>query len=537
MKKAYIYGIVAVIIAIVVGVGIYYYYYAPAPSAPEEVVFNWCSSIELRYVDPSWSRDATSLMACANLYDSLFMFDNWEPVPSLVTSYTVSPDGLNYTFKIRDDVTFQDGSALTAEDVKFSMVRHMVIGQSSTAPTWSSVLDPENITVTASDTVEMMLSKPFPPLIATLVNAFVLNEDVVMDNLVMTGDTAIYGDLGDYGEGYLYDHAAGSGPYMLESLDRISQMVLVKFDDYWRGWTSNQIDKVIVKVIKEHATIKLALQSKEIDMTDAFMTTEEITDLEKTTGIIGETGASLEMTCMFFHNQREPLNNTHVRRAISYAINYDDLQLLFPSGTPTAASCVASLAEGYVDAGAYEYNVTKANEELALSGYLPEDIRPLTLEVSSGDPRWQSIAQLVKQNLDDIGITVNIEQVTVPTMYGQAYDMDETPDMVGFYFTETWPDAWAYLRHYRSDAARTLRTEMWVNDTWLDSKLDEASVQTDNTERLEIMGQIQEYIMNNAINCFINDYPNQLAHWDYVKGFQWGGHQRNFWFYGLTIEK
>jgi peptide/nickel transport system substrate-binding protein len=314
-------------------------------------------------------------------------------------------------------------------------------------------------------------------------------------------------------------------------------MVLVKFEGYWRGWKANQIDKVVVKIIKEHATIKLALQSKEIDMTDAFMTNDEINDLIKTSGIIGETGPGLEMTALYFHNQRAPLNNTHVRRAISYAINYSAIQLLFPTDTMRASSCVPRTAAGHIDAMTYVYSPEMAQQELALSGYSVQDIRPLTLEVSSGDPRWISMSQLIKQNLADIGITVNIEQVTVPTMYAQAYNMTDTPDMLGFYFTETWPDAWAYLRHYRSDAARTLRTMMWVDDTWIDSKLDEASTQTNNARRLDIMGEIQVYIMENAINLFINDYPNQLAHWNYVKGFQWGGHQRNFWFYALTIEK
>ncbi|HEX7022231.1 MAG TPA: ABC transporter substrate-binding protein, partial [Trueperaceae bacterium] len=147
------------------------------------------------------------------VYESLV---EWDPkqeklVPMLATAWKVTPDGLSYTFEIRQGVKFHDGSTLTARDVKVSLDRIREIGLGN-----SYLLGPvKSVTAIDDYTVEVTLSEPYAPFLAGLPLAYIVSSTAIAKH-----------DQGDLSRDWLSMNEAGTGPYVLASWDLNQQFTL-----------------------------------------------------------------------------------------------------------------------------------------------------------------------------------------------------------------------------------------------------------------------------------------------------------------------
>jgi len=179
---------------------------APAMEAEEvvrelRVTFSWPT-----YIDPAVGSDFSSSSSFVNLYDTLvYPTPDGGVKPNVAESWETSADGLTWTFNLRKDVKFHDGSMLTAHDVKFTMDRLTTIGEGY-AYMYGAV---ESTDVVDDYTVQFNLSKTYGPFLTTLVRLYILNEELVMANAKSDG---MYGDKGDYWKEWLLTHDAVSGP-------------------------------------------------------------------------------------------------------------------------------------------------------------------------------------------------------------------------------------------------------------------------------------------------------------------------------------
>lgn len=177
------------------------------------------------YPDPAVGNGNVECIALANLYDSLvFPHPTKGIIPHLATEWTVSTDGLKYTFKLRQGVKFHNGDELTAEDVEFSVKRLLTIGEGF-AYLFTDVAD---VRVADDYTVEFTLSKPFGPFVEALLRLYILNKDQVMANIEKPG---MYGEFGDYGKRWLLTNDAGSGPYKLIEMRLEEYLLAEKFEE------------------------------------------------------------------------------------------------------------------------------------------------------------------------------------------------------------------------------------------------------------------------------------------------------------------
>jgi ABC-type transport system substrate-binding protein len=182
-------------------------------TAPDkaEIVLNYPGQQVIGTMDPAETVDETDLISMVNLYSTLVYPDiehkSMDPVPHIAKSWDVSPDGSTYTFHLRDDVKFHDGSFLLAEDVVYSAERFITMGMGFSW-TWSGVLDSGDIVALDANTVEFNLNRAYPPFVPTLMEFYIVNKDLMLANQE-AGD---YGAFGDYSANYLNDADAGSGP-------------------------------------------------------------------------------------------------------------------------------------------------------------------------------------------------------------------------------------------------------------------------------------------------------------------------------------
>jgi len=247
-----------------------------AVANPSEMIGAAQEGIGPSTLDPAWCYDTASQELVYNVYETLIFFDREKTdqfVPMLATSWTVSADGLTYTFHIRGTdgteppVKFHNGDTLTAEDVEYSFERLMV---QDAGPAWtfyepllnclSSRDEAGNIVVTAEQidnavtrtetTVTLHLILPYPPFLQILSQTWsaILNKDWCValgdwpgtwenwQNYSSPSESII--DLQDtQAPGPHVDVMCGTGPYYLEYLDdTLEEWSIRKFDDYWGGW-------------------------------------------------------------------------------------------------------------------------------------------------------------------------------------------------------------------------------------------------------------------------------------------------------------
>ena len=164
-------------------------------------------------LDPAKVTDYTGYMAIVNMYDALTTVSpSGEIVPHLAKSWDISQDGLTYTFHIRDDAKFQDGTPVKASDFVWS-IRRLIGINKGPSNLVVGLVQPDNVTAPDDKTVIVKLDRQFSPFMAVTPLMMALNEKLIETNSKPDDK---------WGEAYVGEHSAGSGPYKLVSYNRSS---------------------------------------------------------------------------------------------------------------------------------------------------------------------------------------------------------------------------------------------------------------------------------------------------------------------------
>ncbi|MEU8255538.1 ABC transporter substrate-binding protein [Micromonospora inaquosa] len=303
------------------------------------------TSFVLKTLDPGRVYEATGLTAVHALYDTLLTFrgsDVSKPVPALAESYQGSPDAKTFTFKLRQGVTFADGSPLTADDVVFSLNRLKNI-KGSPAVTVSGL----TVTKTDDSTVVVASATPDPniPVVLSMPSTAVLNSKVAKEHGARDGADAAQGDTAQQ---YLDTNSVGSGPYLLKSYDPSSQVVLEANPKYWG--TKPQFSRVVLRNM-DVQTQKLTMQraeAAEISLDISGKLLDGLPGSLQTSGV--------QDTVYFLFLNADPgvsavTSNPKFNQALRAAIDYQGIAALYGKGAAPGAGLVAPAFPGALPAG------------------------------------------------------------------------------------------------------------------------------------------------------------------------------------------
>src|SRR5579863_537195 len=340
-----------------------------------------------------------------------WVFDLDKITGELAESYDVSADGLKITFHLRKDAKFQDGTPVTAEDVKWSLDRAVtapVLGKAQLLT--GSMTSADQFKVIDPLTFEVTLPKPDKLALPNLATVYpiIINSKVAKANATADDPWAI---------GWLKEHTAGSGAYIIESF-RPGEQVIMKRNEAWNRGTPEKaapFKRVIVQTVPEPATRANLVERGDADIT-IDLQANDVQSLEsKGTLKVNSTPQYNAVTFISMNNTIPPFDNINVRRAIAYALPYDDMfkAALFGRGTPLFG---VEWKDGKPTTSAFPFpqpiklDLDKAREYLKAAG-MPDGFST-TFSFNVGQASTaEPMAALVKESLGKIGIKVEIQKL------------------------------------------------------------------------------------------------------------------------------
>jgi peptide/nickel transport system substrate-binding protein len=340
-----------------------------------------------------------------------WVFDLDKITGELAESYEVSADGMKLTFHLRKDAKFQDGTPVTAEDVKWSLDRAVtapVLGKAQLLT--GSLTSADQFKVIDPLTFEVTLSKPDKLALPNLATVYpiIINSKVAKANATPDDPWAI---------NWLKEHTAGSGAYIIESF-KPGEQVIMKRNEAWNRGTPEKaafFKRVIVQSVPEPATRANLVERGDADLV-IDLQASDVQSLEaKGTLKVISTPQYNAVTFISMNNRIPPFDNVNVRRAIAYALPYDDMfkAALFGRGTPMFG---AEWPDGQPTSGAYpvaqpvKLDLEKAREFLKAAG-MPDGFST-TFSFNVGQASTaEPMAALVKESLAKINIKVDIQKM------------------------------------------------------------------------------------------------------------------------------
>ncbi len=485
-----------------------------APDAGEvasrqlRVSFSWPT-----FIDPAVGSDFSSGSALVNLYDTL-VFPNPDGTisPWLAESWETSDDGLTWTFHLRQDVQFHDGSNLTASDVAYSFNRLQTIGEGY-GYMFSGV---DGANAVDDYTVEFTLAEPSGLFLPSLVRLYILNEDLVRANTAAEGS---YGDNGDFGKDWLLTNDAGSGPYKVANFQLEEFLLMEKFDGWWGDFVENAPDQVRFIATTEAATVRTLMSNGELEISDQWQSINALENLGELEGV--EIAALPSFTEFYFmlNTRLAPLDDVHCRRAMAYAFDYDTAVSLEWPGTQQSQGPVPRALGGHnPDVMTFSMDLDKAAEELAQCQYADElDQYPVEIHWISEVPDEEKFALLFQANMAEIGIPVEVVSTPWLSVVENTSAQETSPHIVTIYVSADLPEAGPILKQrYHSDTAATWSQNEWLLDEELDAAIDDSLTTIDQAERFAKYAEIQDQIAEEAPSLFIYDQVQKHAYQDYV---------------------
>jgi len=450
---------------------------------------------ETATMDPHLANTLGSTQLLSNIYSSFLRYDEKaNVVPHIAKSWEISPDGLVYTFKLRDDVYFHNGRKLNAADIKYNFER--IIDPATASPRADRFNLVKEIATPDEYTVIFKLKAPFAPFLGNLAdpNTMILPREIVED-------------------GSVKKRAVGTGPFMIKEMVPGDYVLLERNPKYFiKG--QPYLDYLKLKLITENSAIAAAMRSKTIDLTVVWGVMYRFFD--KIKNIQMQDVPVFSWAMLHFNCAKPPFDNAKLRLALAYAI---DRQEIIDSVMLGNAKITAPVPEGmgaysadWKTLDGYHVDLEKAKALLKEAGY-PGGLK-FQLKTSTAYPPYVPTCQVIQSNLKKIGVQAEI----IPMEWG-AY----LADLGSF---DTWqacfhsfpsytadPDAYLY-RWYHSKGAWNIG----FSDPVIDELLDLGRRVTDVPTRQLIYRRAQVRLAHLAPTVYTWRTRVSYAMQSYVRG-------------------
>lgn len=435
--------------------------------------------------DPDKLPDDNGYPIFQNIFNRLVKLDaSKKIVPDLAESWDISEDAKEITFHLRENAKWHDGEKVTAEDVKYTFEK---IKSDQAYLMNTKFQNIESFDVVDDNTITFKLKEPDISLIAELgwYSTFILPKHVLDNGKPWEENEAIT------------SKPIGSGPFKLEKFVQGESITLVKNEDYWEG--APKLDKVVYSIIPDDATAVQALVNGELDFLEN-VPSASAEQLLQDENIRMELNRYPSPMRLIFNMENEKVKDVAVRKAISYAIDKEEIsKKVFHGFQKPEYSMYPSLIEEFANTKdvSPKFSIEDAVKTLEDAGYKKDKdgyyIRGLEIEVFEGGG-YPDAAKLMEASLKKAGIEMKIN-VSEYNAWAEKVgtNHDYIMELQGGFMG---PDPSALNARYGTGASNNWSQ---YSNPEFDKLVKEANTEPDNAKRADLYKQAQKILAEDAV--------------------------------------
>ena len=525
-------------------------------------------------LDPDWAYDAASGAVINNIYEFLLAYQGSgvaekdligrlsKEVPSRANGL-ISKDGLTYSFPIQRGIQFQGGAILTAEDVRYSLLRFMmtdrdggpsslllqpILGVDSTRKDGKLIeglyAQAAKAVTVDGDTVVIRLKKPFAPFLSILVNygaVFSQNWCAAHGEWDGKAETLPKFNNPKRESSYMAEHANGTGPYALERLDnKTKEIYLLRWGSYWRD--PAKIKRVVIRNINEFSTRKLMLSAGDAD--SIYGQLMYYPQLKELPGVTVTDGLrNLERSAILFFTLKlnaagnsnigsgkldgegvppDFFSDKDVRKAFAYSVDYEGYVRDIQRGKGgQAVSFIPKGLLGYrSDLKKYRFDPEMAEQHFrrAWGGKAWEKGFKLSILFNAGSPQTQTVCQMIKKNVEALNRKFKIDVRGLQwSSYLEQSQARQIPVFMGAWQAD-YPDPHSFAFPLLHSKGYFPQKQGYSNPE-VDQLIDDAAASLDPQERESLYGKLQEILYEDVPHVHIAEGTRYRTQRSWVKGY------------------
>ena len=453
-------------------------------------------------LDPPQVTDLNSLRVSRRVVETLVAFadESTQIVPGLAESWTISKDGLQYTFKLRRGIKFHDGTPFNAEAVKFSIERQFnaehpanKLGKYPFANYFFGNV--KAVEAMDESTVRFVLKEPRASFLAVL----------TAGAASIASPTAVMKWGADYPS-----NPVGTGPFKFASWQRGQQVVLEKNPDYWRG--APKFDRVVYRSIVEDQARLTELLTGAVDVI-VGVPPDFVGQLASSpkANLMKQVGA--HVWYLGINNQKKPFDDKRVRQALNYAVNKDAIvnDVLKGTGSPSSGPVLPGTWGAEPALRAYPYDPARAKKLLAEAGYPNGFTTTMWVpESGSGMQSPVAMATVMQSNLKAVGVNVTLQTMEWGAFLAKLRSKEQDLFALSWMAGSEDPDMVMYpLLHSSQWTPNGPNRALYKNDRF-DDLLHQARQSTDQAKRAQLYREAQKILVEDAPWVFV-DHEVQIA--------------------------
>jgi oligopeptide transport system substrate-binding protein len=468
-----------------------------------------------RNLDPAFSTDIYSVTLIQQIFDGLVQFDqSLNIVPAIANDWSVTEDGLTYTFSLRDDVKFHNGRTVTAADFVYSFTRILNPREESSALSFFERIKGadfyrrgesntiEGLEALSPNTLQITLKEPFAPFLSLL---------AMKSSKVVPRE-----EVERWGEDFSH-HPVGTGPFRLESWEG-SRIVLSANPDYHEG--SPHLDRVVYTIYAGAQRQKILQEFLADRLEEAAVFGADREELAQTTVYQFVRKPSLSLQFYGMNCTSTPLKDKRVRQALGWAINKEKIiREVFKDQFIAAETILPPGMTGYTpENAAYGYDRERAKELLAKAGYSPSQKKlSLTLLSASKSNVAQKELAMVAADLAAVGVELQIKYETdwpafEATLHSGRFQLYR------YFWSADIPDPDDFLNVICG--SDSLYNFMRYSNQKVDRLLSQALVETDIIKRVRLYREAESMILEDAPMIPFMYWVFESVFQPYVKGLE-----------------
>jgi peptide/nickel transport system substrate-binding protein len=456
-------------------------------------------------LDPAVTSSGTAHNVIMAAYEKLIGYKKGttEIEPILADSWEVSKDLLTHTFRLKKNVKFTDGTPFNAEAVKFTFDRLLAINKGPAA----KFLNIKTVEVVDDFTVKFHLKVPEAPFLNKM--ASYTGPNIVSPTAVKSHETG-----GDWGQNWMRNNMVGTGPYKLQEWVPSQYVILVRNENYWKGWEGKHLDRIILKITPEYVTRKLMLQTGTADFIDNPQA-EDLENLGKIPGVVVEKIPTINPHPLLFNYLKEPMRNKKLRQAITYAFDYKGVLDILGMGTKQLQGPLPSGIWGHnKKLPIFKQDIPRAKQLLKEAGYKEGELTLSYVHWTSDTER--RIAEVFQSSLQRIGINLKVRPITWAA-YTAMYQNPNKEDDIFVY------EVWAHFADPDSILGWLFESTAFAQRGFKNAKVDEllqkARITHNQAERIKYYKELQEVLVEEYTGIWAYEMSSAIVMKKYVKGF------------------